>query len=158
MMNEKDKVSPELSTQHLEFSIRIPAIRFEGFEGEWEEKEMSDCSSKIGDGLHGTPKYVDDSGIFFINGNNLISGSIFITNDTKQVHKKDQAENDKGLGLNTILMSINGTIGNLAWYRGEEVMLVLRPKSSDMQSGNLKSMMTRLALNLFNAVKIRYIN
>ncbi|MCI5145700.1 MAG: hypothetical protein D3923_09255 [Candidatus Electrothrix sp. AR3] len=37
-------------------------------------------------------------------------------------------------------------------------VLVLRPKSSDMQSGNLKSMMTRLALNLFNAVKIRYIN
>ncbi|MCI5146813.1 MAG: hypothetical protein D3923_15135 [Candidatus Electrothrix sp. AR3] len=38
------------------------------------------------------------------------------------------------------------------------MILVLRPKSSDMQSGNLKSMMTRLALNLFNAVKIRYIN
>jgi type I restriction enzyme S subunit len=84
---------------------------------------MLDCSSKIGDGLHGTPKYVDDSGIYFINGNNLISGSIYITNETKQVDEKDQSKDDNVLSFSTILMSINGTIGNLAWYRGERVML-----------------------------------
>jgi len=102
---------------------KIPEIRFEGFSGEWEERRMLDCSSKIGDGLHGTPIYTDNSGIYFINGNNLILGSICITNETKQVNKNDQSKDDKNLGLSTILMSINGTIGNLAWYKEEKVML-----------------------------------
>jgi type I restriction enzyme S subunit len=102
---------------------KIPDIRFKGFSGTWGERGMLDCSSKIGDGLHGTPKYVDDSGIYFINGNNLISGSIYITNETKQVNEKSQSKDDNALDFNTILMSINGTIGNLAWYQGEKVML-----------------------------------
>lgn len=102
---------------------KVPAIRFRGFGGEWKTRGMLDCSSKIGDGLHGTPKYTADSGIYFINGNNLISGSIFITDETKQVNREEQSKSDQALGFNTILISINGTIGNLAWYRGEKVML-----------------------------------
>jgi len=102
---------------------KVPAIRFKGFSRAWEERGMLDCSSAIGDGLHGTPKYTEGSGIHFINGNNLISGSIFITDETKEVKKEEQSKSDQNLGFNTILISINGTIGNLAWYRGEEVML-----------------------------------
>ena len=104
-------------------SVLVPAIRFEGFSGEWYESTLSSYSSKIGDGLHGTPEYTDNSGIYFINGNNLIYGSILITDETKQVSELQQTKDDISLTSNTILISINGTIGNLAWYRGERVML-----------------------------------
>lgn len=103
--------------------MRMPRIRFKGFGGEWEESELINYSSRIGDGLHGTPDYLNGTGIYFINGNNLNLGSICITNETKEVSKKDYIKNDKALTLDTILMSINGTIGNLAWYQGEPVML-----------------------------------
>lgn len=102
---------------------KVPEIRFEGFSEEWAKRKMFDCSSKIGDGLHGTPKYTDNTGIYFINGNNLVSGSILITDDTKQVSIDEQSKNDNSLDLNTLLLSINGTIGNLAWYQGEHIML-----------------------------------
>ena len=51
---------------------RVPELRFVGFEEEWERKVLGKRCLKIGDGLHGTPKYVDDSGIYFINGNNIV--------------------------------------------------------------------------------------
>ncbi len=103
----------------------VPKRRFKEFEkdGAWKQCELKDGTFRIGDGLHGTPKYVDDSNIYFINGNNLTSGRIRINNETKQVSEKERLINDKALDINTILMSINGTIGNLAFYQGEEVML-----------------------------------
>ena len=100
-----------------------PDIRFKGFTDEWEEYELLDGTTKIGDGLHGTPKYIDNGGVFFINGNNLVSGKICISDETKQVSINEQSQDDKNLDTNTILMSINGTIGNLAYYQGEKVML-----------------------------------
>ena len=33
---------------------------------EWEEVRLEDITSKIGDGLHGTPKYDDNGEYFFI--------------------------------------------------------------------------------------------
>lgn len=102
---------------------KVPEIRFEGFSGEWDENKLLNYSSKIGDGLHGTPTYTENTGVYFINGNNLVSGHIAITNDTKQVSRGEQSKADVSLDLNTILLSINGTIGNLAWYEGQDVML-----------------------------------
>ena len=51
----------------------------------WEIKKLCDpdVPYKIGDGLHGTPKYVDSSDVYFINGNNLSDNKILITNETK---------------------------------------------------------------------------
>ena len=84
---------------------------------------MSEGTSKIGDGLHGTPNYSDNGDVFFINGNNLVNGKIVITKETKLVTESNQSKDDKLLNRDTILMSINGTIGNLAWYNNERVML-----------------------------------
>lgn len=41
---------------------------------EWKEVRLGEISSKIGDGLHGTPKYDDEGSYYFINGNNLNCG------------------------------------------------------------------------------------
>ena len=102
---------------------KVPELRFKGFTDEWEQRKLSDGTNKIGDGLHGTPKYSEDGEVYFVNGNNLVNGQIVIMPETKRVTSNEQSKDDKALNENTILMSINGTIGNLAWYRGENLML-----------------------------------
>ena len=102
---------------------KYPQLRFKGFTDPWEQHKLSDGTNKIGDGLHGTPKYSEDGDVYFVNGNNLVNGQIVITSETKRVTSNEQSKDDKALNENTILMSINGTIGNLAWYRGENLML-----------------------------------
>ncbi|WP_339525329.1 restriction endonuclease subunit S [Pseudomonas sp. EA_35y_Pfl2_R111] len=89
----------------------------------WTVNYLSDLSLKISDGIHTTPKYVDQSDIYFINGNNLKSGTIEIGNTTKNVSLDELEKHRKDLSDRTILMSINGTIGNLAYYKGEKVVL-----------------------------------
>lgn len=85
---------------------------------------MEEVCSEIGDGLHSAPEYDDNGKFFFINGNNLINGHIVInSNETKRVSENTFEKNNKQLDDNTVLLSINGTIGNLAYYQGEPVML-----------------------------------
>ena len=89
----------------------------------WEQRKFSEGVSEIGDGLHGTPIYCEDGNVYFINGNNLVDGKIVISAETKKVNESQQSTADKSLDDITILMSINGTIGNLAYYSGERLML-----------------------------------
>lgn len=90
---------------------------------EWKEVTLGEISSKIGDGLHGTPKYDDEGPYYFINGNNLNCGKIIIKDDTKRVGKDEFVKNQKDLNEQTILVSINGTIGNVAKYNNELCIL-----------------------------------
>lgn len=101
----------------------VPEWRFQGFSGDWEQRKFSEGVSEIGDGLHGTPIYCEDGNVYFINGNNLVDGKIVISAETKKVNESQQSTADKSLDDTTILMSINGTIGNLAYYSGERLML-----------------------------------
>lgn len=97
--------------------------RFEGFEGEWEMKSLSEISSKIGDGLHSTPLYDKNGDYKFINGNNLVGNKIIITENTKTINEQEFLKHIRPLCNRTILLSINGTIGNIAFYDNEPVML-----------------------------------
>ena len=90
---------------------------------EWKEVTLGEVSSKIGDGLHGTPKYDEEGSYFFINGNNLNCGQIIIKDDTKRVGIDEFVKNQKELNEQTILVSINGTIGNVAKYNNEPCIL-----------------------------------
>lgn len=63
------------------------------------------------------------SDFFFINGNNLNGNAIEITETTKCVSQAEFVKLQKQLDDSSILMSINGTIGNLAYYRNESVVL-----------------------------------
>ncbi len=84
---------------------------------------LFDVASRIGDGLHGTPKYDDNGDYFFINGNNLDNGHVSIKKDTRRVNESAYLKHKKDLGERTLLLSINGTIGNLAKYGGEKCIL-----------------------------------
>ena len=101
-----------------------PKIRFKGYQEDWEQRKLGEVCSEIGDGLHSAPEYDDNGNFYFINGNNLINGHIVINSkETKRVSEKTFEKNNKQLDDNTVLLSINGTIGNLAYYQGEPVML-----------------------------------
>lgn len=89
----------------------------------WNKKALKHLCHRIGDGLHGTPEYVEEGAIYFINGNNLKNGKIEITSDTKKVSSDVYATNYIGLDSNSLLLSINGTLGSMAFYNDETIML-----------------------------------
>ena len=90
---------------------------------EWEMVELQSISTKLGDGLHGTPIYSDEGEYFFVNGNNLRENKVTIKQETKRVTIKEYEKYKKDLNDRTILVSINGTLGNVAVYNGEKIVL-----------------------------------
>ena len=91
--------------------------------GEWREYKLGEITTKIGDGLHGTPMYDDNGDYCFVNGNNLSKGKVLIKPDTKRVNESEFFKYRKPLSDKTILLGINGTYGNLAFYNGEKCIL-----------------------------------
>jgi type I restriction enzyme, S subunit len=90
---------------------------------DWTVRTLNTLSGDIGDGIHTTPKYSKSSDFFFINGNNLVDGTIKVFPETNCVSEEEYFKLKKKLTDNTILMSINGTICNLAFFRNERVVL-----------------------------------
>ena len=89
----------------------------------WEVPKLFHVSSRIGDGLHSTPLYQEGTGYFFVNGNNLVDGKIALTASAKEVPFEEFKKHKVELDCSTVLLSINGTIGNLAIYQNESVIL-----------------------------------
>ena len=89
----------------------------------WVWTTLSEITSIIGDGLHGTPQYDIFGNYFFINGNNLVNRTIVIKEGTKKVSDDEYVKYRKPLNERTILVSINGTIGNVGTYNGEKIIL-----------------------------------
>ncbi|MFI3114866.1 MAG: restriction endonuclease subunit S [Clostridia bacterium] len=91
--------------------------------GNWREVTLKDICTKIGDGLHGTPNYDLSGEYYFINGNNLVNGKILFKEDTKRISHDGYQNHKKDLNDRTLLVSINGTIGNVAEYNNEKCIL-----------------------------------
>ena len=85
--------------------------------------KLEDVTSVIGDGLHGTPQYNPNGAYYFVNGNNLFNRQIIIKNNTKRVSEEEYMKYKKPLNEHTILVSINGTIGNIGTYSNEQIIL-----------------------------------
>ncbi|MCK4981929.1 MAG: restriction endonuclease subunit S [Victivallaceae bacterium] len=90
---------------------------------EWEEKPLAIYSTQIGDGIHTTPKYSENTDYYFVNGNNLSEGQIEIGDTALCVSEEEYKKHFKELNKRTILYSINGTIGNIALYKNEKIIL-----------------------------------
>ncbi len=89
----------------------------------WEYKKLNDLVTKLGDGLHGTPVYSENGEYYFINGNNLQQGVIEFNSTTKKVSHDEFVKHKKELNETTMLVSINGSIGKVAFYNGEKIIL-----------------------------------
>ena len=89
----------------------------------WKWVRLGQCVSILGDGIHGTPNYTPNEEYHFVNGNNLSDGSIVIKTDTKTVAFEEYEKYKKELNDHTVFVSINGTIGNVAFYNNERIIL-----------------------------------
>ena len=104
--------------------LNVPNLRFPEFQGEWEEHKLEDITAEIGDGIHATPIYDDNGTFYFVNGNNISEYGITITATTQKVTAEEALRNNaSALNSYSILLSINGTIGNVALYKNEPIML-----------------------------------
>ena len=90
---------------------------------EWIVTNLEECTDVLGDGLHGTPKYTENGEYAFVNGNNLVEGEILIKKETKRVDYSQYEKYKKPLTDRTILVSINGTLGNVGVYDSEKIIL-----------------------------------
>jgi type I restriction enzyme S subunit len=89
----------------------------------WKWCRLHEIVYLLGDGLHGTPEYTLNEKYYFVNGNNLNDGQIVIKSETKTVAQDQYNKYKKPLGENSVLVSINGTLGNVAFYNNEAVIL-----------------------------------
>ncbi|NLD32121.1 MAG: restriction endonuclease [Trichococcus flocculiformis] len=110
---KKTKALPEITEN--EYPFDIPE--------NWKWVRLGNIVSLLGDGIHGTPVYDNSGDYYFINGNNLNDGIIKIKDDTKRVKEDQFIKHKRDLNENTVLVSINGTIGNVAFYGREKVIL-----------------------------------
>ena len=110
---KKEKPLPEITPDEIPFDIPES----------WKWVRLNSLVESIGDGIHGTPVFNPAGNYYFINGNNLDNGSVVFKNDTQRVSREEYEKYKKPLNLNTVMISINGTIGNIAYYEGEPVIL-----------------------------------
>lgn len=110
---KKQKSLPEITEEEIPFAIPE----------NWKWIRLGEIVSILGDGLHGTPIYDESGEYYFINGNNLLEEKIIIKSTTKKVSQIEYEKYKKNLNKDTMLVSINGTIGNVAFYDNEKVML-----------------------------------
>lgn len=90
---------------------------------QWEKFKLKKLAISIGDGLHGTPIYSEGGMYYFINGNNLWERKISIDCKTDKVAEQEYLRHKVDLDNNTILISLNGTIGNLSFFNNELIIL-----------------------------------
>ena len=110
----KEKQLPEITEDEIPFEIPES----------WKWVRFQNITQSIGDGLHGTPVFSGCQTSFpFINGNNLEDKKIIIRSDTKFVDKVEYEKYCISLSSRALLLSINGTIGNIAYYNDETIVL-----------------------------------
>ena len=110
---KKEKPLPEIAEDEIPFEVPES----------WKWVRLKDLTECVGDGIHGTPIFQDNGGYYFINGNNLSNGRIVFRSDAQQVGESEYQKYRKPLTLSTVLISINGTIGNIAFYNNEPIIL-----------------------------------
>ena len=152
------ELTTELTARKKQYNYyREQLLNFEDGDVEW--KTLGELC-KIGDGLHGTPKYDDKGEYYFINGNNLDNGKIVFTNNTKKVDAV--MYNKYGIVFtceNTIFLSINGTIGSVSFFNNEKIVLGKSVAYFNIESTNLNSkylfyfLQTNYSTNYFEAEK-----
>ena len=109
----RDKIPSAISIDDEPFSL--PVL--------WRWCRLRSLASALGDGLHGTPNYVTGTECYFINGNNLDNGLIVIKPTTKTVAAEEVKKHKKPLNQHSVLVSINGTLGKVAFYDGQHIVL-----------------------------------
>ena len=110
---KKQKPLPEITEEEKPFDIPES----------WKWVRLGEVVTVLGDGIHGTPQYSTNGNYYFINGNNLSRGKIALKPNTKKVDETEYNKYKVEMNEQTILVSINGTIGNYAFFDQEPIIL-----------------------------------
>ncbi len=124
IQEEKDKLIREgkIKKQKELAEIKEDEIPFD-IPNTWKWVRLRNLTERIGDGLHGTPEFSENGKYYFINGNNLSKGKIIYKEETKKVKESEYNKYKIDMNSNTILLSINGTLGNIAYFNKEQIVL-----------------------------------
>ena len=90
---------------------------------DWDVVCINEIATLIGDGIHSTPTYDSNGDYYFVNGNNIHRGKLKLTENTNKVSEAEFKKHKKNINERTLFLSINGTIGNLAYYKNEPIIL-----------------------------------
>ena len=90
---------------------------------EWKEYKLGAVCTELSDGLHKAPKFKIGGDYIFVNAKNIVNGFIVDNDPTKKSSYEEFLKYASPLNDTTILYSIDGTIGNVALYRGEKCIL-----------------------------------
>ena len=90
---------------------------------EWKEYKLGDVCTELSDGLHKAPIFKEGGDYIFVNAKNIANGYIVDNDPTKKSTHDEYLRYSSPLNNTTILYSIDGTIGNIALYRGEKCIL-----------------------------------
>ena len=90
---------------------------------EWKNVKLEDLCDELSDGLHKAPVFVENGEYIFVNAKNLAKGYIVDPDKSKHTSYEEYLKYKIDLNERTILYSIDGTIGNIARYRGEKCVL-----------------------------------
>jgi len=126
LKEQKQAIIHRVVTRGINPNVRLKQSGVEWLEQipeHWKLTKLARLTSRIGDGLHGTPQYVEESPYYFINGNNLTSGVVKVMPSTRCVSAAELDKHKTPLNESTLLMAINGTIGSVAYYNGEKIIL-----------------------------------
>ena len=133
-LKKKDLVETPIKEEEIPFEIP----------SSWEWVRLKNIVFILGDGIHGTPEYDIHGAYYFVNGNNLSHNRIILKGDTKRVNEREYLKYRKILNETTILVSINGTIGNVGHYNGEPVILGKSACYYNLMDAALKPYITTL--------------
>jgi type I restriction enzyme S subunit len=88
---------------------------------DWEEKKLGEVSTLLKDGSHGSHKDVPDGKHYLLSAKNIRDGRVNIDGDDRKISEDDFKSIYKNYTLeeNDILLTIVGTIGRVAKYKGE---------------------------------------
>ena len=84
---------------------------------------FQEITIELSDGLHAAPKFYPEGDYIFVNAKNIVNGKIVDVDPDKKTSYEEYLKYKIDLNENTIIYSIDGTIGNVAKYRGEKVVL-----------------------------------
>lgn len=102
--------------------------RLEGFEGEWEEKQLGEIiATPVTDGPHLTPKFISQ-GIPFLSVNNIVNCRIDFS-ELRYISEKDHLEFSKKCQprYNDILLGKAASIGKIAIIKTKRVLNIWSP-------------------------------
>jgi len=132
LITEKKNLKKGLMQQLLTGTKRLLDDDGKPFSGEWEEVRLGEVVSLLKDGTHGTHKEYSESPYLLLSAKNIHNGKINIGVNERRISQQDYDMIYRNYKLKNgdILLTVVGTIGRVAVFRGLNNVALNRKKAS----------------------------